>query len=126
MFIKEDICVDKKSLVNSTVAIFTLFAIINYHWPICWMICFIQFVRQSFPYWLSQRVIPYTYFRLRAHSGCGWSAEDAYSSYAPGPTFVYVRGLCCLTLDFVIAFWIMIVLHIGNFAILYVTYYTVY
>ena len=23
-----------------------------YHWPICWMICFIQFVRLSFPYWL--------------------------------------------------------------------------
>jgi hypothetical protein len=29
-----------------------LFTITNYHWPICWMICFIQFVRLSFPYWL--------------------------------------------------------------------------
>jgi hypothetical protein len=38
-----------------------LFAIINYHWPICWMICFIQFVRLSFQYWLWRRVIPYTW-----------------------------------------------------------------
>jgi hypothetical protein len=27
----------------------TLFAITNYHWPICWMISFIQFVRLSSP-----------------------------------------------------------------------------
>ena len=35
----------------------TLFAIANYHWPICWMICFIQFVRLSYPYWSWRRVI---------------------------------------------------------------------
>jgi hypothetical protein len=29
----------------------------NYHWPICWMITFIPFVRLSFSYWLWQRVI---------------------------------------------------------------------
>jgi hypothetical protein len=45
---------------NSMVAIMTLFAITNYHWPICWMICFILFVRLSFPYWLWRRVSPYT------------------------------------------------------------------
>ena len=52
--------------------------------------------------------------------GCDRSADDAYSSMAPGPTFAFVGGPCCPTLDFVIAFWIMIyVLHIVNFAILY-------
>jgi hypothetical protein len=30
----------------------TLFSITNYHWHICWMTCFIQFVRLSFPYWV--------------------------------------------------------------------------
>ena len=48
------------------------------------------------------------------------SAEDAYSSMASDPTFAFVGGLCCPTLDLEIAFWIMIyVLHIVNFAILY-------
>ena len=56
----------------------------------------------------------------RAHCGCDRSAEDAYSSMAPDPTFAFVGGPCCPTLDIVIAFWIMIyVLHIVNFAILY-------
>jgi transposase len=45
---------------NFTIGIMTLFAITNCHWPICWMICFIQLVRLSFPYWLWRRVIPYT------------------------------------------------------------------
>ena len=48
------------------------------------------------------------------------SAEDAYSSMALDPTFAFVGGPCCPTLDLVIVFWIMIyVLHIVNFAILY-------
>jgi hypothetical protein len=39
---------------------------------------------------------------------------------APDPTFAFVGGPWCPTLDFVIAFWIMIyVSHIVNFAILY-------
>ena len=39
---------------------------------------------------------------------------------APDPTFAFVGGPSCPTLDLVIAFWIMIyVLHIVNFAILY-------
>jgi hypothetical protein len=42
-----------------TVVIMTLFAIKNYHWPICWLICFMLFVRLSFPYWNWRRVIPY-------------------------------------------------------------------
>jgi hypothetical protein len=39
------------------------------------------------------------------------SAEDAYSSAAPDPTFAIVGGPCCPTLDFVIAFWNMITLY---------------
>jgi hypothetical protein len=39
---------------------------------------------------------------------------------APNPTFAFVGGLWCPTLDFVIAFWIMIyVSHIVNFVIWY-------
>jgi hypothetical protein len=53
-------------------------------------------------YWLWRRVIPYTWFRLRAHGGRDRSAEDAYPSWAPDPTFAFDRGLCCPTLDFVI------------------------
>jgi hypothetical protein len=76
---------------NFTVAIMTLFAITNYHWAIFWMVCFVPFVGLSFPYWLWRRVIPYTWFRLRAHGGCDRSAEDAYSSMAPDPTFALLR-----------------------------------
>jgi hypothetical protein len=96
---------------NFTVVIMTLFAITNYHWPICWMICFIQLVRLSFPYWLWRWVIPYTLFRLRVHGGCDRSAEDAYSSAAPDPTFTFVGDPCCSTLNFVITFWIMITFY---------------
>jgi hypothetical protein len=85
----------KSSFANSSVVIMTLFAITNYHWSICWMICFIQFFRQSFPYWLWRRVIPYTWFRQSAHGGCDRSAEDAYPSVAHDPTFAYVAGPCC-------------------------------
>jgi hypothetical protein len=35
---------------------------------------------------------PYTQFRLRANDGCNRSAEDAYSSATPDPTFTFVRG----------------------------------
>jgi hypothetical protein len=39
---------------------------------------------------------------------------------AHDPTFAFVGGPWCPTLDFVIAFWIMIyVSHIVNFAIMY-------
>jgi hypothetical protein len=54
----------------------------------------------------------------KVHGGFDRSAEDAYSSMTPDPTFAFVGGLCCLTLDFVFAVWIMItVSHIVNFAI---------
>jgi hypothetical protein len=46
-----------------------------------------------------------------AHGGCDRSAEDAYSSTAPDPTFAFVGDPCCPTLDFVIAFWIMITFY---------------
>jgi hypothetical protein len=89
----------------------TVFAITNYHWPICSMICFIQLVRLSFRYWFWRQVILYTWFGLRAHGGCDHSAEDTYSSAAPDPAFAFVEGPCCLTLDFVIAFWIIITFY---------------
>jgi hypothetical protein len=43
-----------------------------------------------------------------AHGGCDRSAEDAYTY---DPTLAFVGGLCCPTLDFVIAFWIMITIY---------------
>jgi hypothetical protein len=108
----------------------TLFRITNYHWSICWMICFIQFVRLSFPYWIWRRLFPYTYFRLRAHGGCDLSAEDAFllgtwsylricrRSVLPRNRFCRRSVLphtqfynCLLDYDYV--------LHIVNFAILY-------
>jgi hypothetical protein len=46
-----------------------------------------------------------------AQGGCDWSAGDAHSSAAPDPTFAFVGGPCCPTLDFVIAFWIMITFY---------------
>jgi hypothetical protein len=39
---------------------------------------------------------------------CDRSAEDAHSSAAPDPTFLFVGGTCCLTLDFLSDFWITI------------------
>jgi hypothetical protein len=47
----------------------------------------------------------------KAHGGCDRSAEDAYSSMAPDPNFAFVGGLCCLTLDFVFAIWILITFY---------------
>ena len=46
----------------------------------------------------------YTEFRPRAHDQC-----NAYSFVA---SFAFVRDPCCLTLNFVIAFWIMITFYI--------------
>jgi hypothetical protein len=46
-----------------------------------------------------------------AHGGCDLSAEDAHSSAAPDPTFAFVGGPCFPTLNFVIAFWIMIMFY---------------
>ena len=39
------------------------------------------------------------------------SAGDAHSSAAPDPAFAFVGGPCCPTLEFVIAFWIMITFY---------------
>jgi hypothetical protein len=39
------------------------------------------------------------------------SAEDAYSSVAPDPTFAFVGNPCWPILGFVIAFWIMITFY---------------
>ena len=40
----------------------------------------------------------------RAHDGCDRSAEDDYSSMAPGPAFAFVGGPCCPTLVFIYMF----------------------
>jgi hypothetical protein len=45
-----------------------------------------------------------------AHGGCDRSAEEAYSSAAPDPTFAFVGGPYCPTLDFIFTFWIMVTL----------------
>jgi hypothetical protein len=45
------------------------------------------------------------------HGGFDRSAEDAYSSWAPDPSLTFVGGLCCPTLDFVIAFWTMVTFY---------------
>jgi hypothetical protein len=46
-----------------------------------------------------------------AHRGRDRSAEDAYSSVTPDPTFAFVGGPCCPTLDFVFAFCITITFY---------------
>jgi hypothetical protein len=58
------------------------------------MICLSVFVRLSYPYWLWRRIIPYTWFLLRDHSGCNRPAKDAYSFAAHDPIFGVSRGLC--------------------------------
>jgi hypothetical protein len=85
---------------NSTVAI-QLQIITD---PIGWIICSMTFVRMSLPYWLWQQIILYIWFQLRAHGGCDRSAEGAYSSMAPYPTFTFVEGLCGPTPYFVLSF----------------------
>jgi hypothetical protein len=56
------------------------------------------------------------YWRLMFSSSKMYSkaqiSKDAYSSIAPDPTFAFVGGLPrCPTLDFVIAFWIVITFY---------------
>jgi hypothetical protein len=55
------------------------------------MICFIPFVRPSFPYWLCSTDNPVYLISTRVHVGCDRSAEDAYSSMAPDHTFQFVE-----------------------------------
>jgi hypothetical protein len=115
--------VSSHHFARSTVTIMTLFAFTNYHWLICWMICFILFVRLLFPYWLWQWVTnPVYQISSKAHGRCDRSAENSYSPAAPDPTLTFVEGLCCLKLDFVFTLWVTItVSHIVNFAAMYIT-----
>jgi hypothetical protein len=53
-------------------------------------------------------VNPVYLISTKAHGRCDRSAEDAYTSATPDPTFAVVGGLCCPILDFEFAFWIMI------------------
>jgi hypothetical protein len=45
--------------------------------------------------------------RLRDYGGCDRPAEDTYFSITPDPTFTFVGGLCCPTLEFVLCTCIM-------------------
>jgi hypothetical protein len=45
------------------------------------------------------------------HGKCDRSAEDAYSFTTPDPALVFVGGPCFTTIDFVIAFWILIAFY---------------
>jgi hypothetical protein len=45
------------------------------------------------------------------HGGSDQSVDDAYSSSAHDPTFLFVGNPCCPLLDFVIDFWIMITFY---------------
>jgi hypothetical protein len=79
----------------------TLFAITNYHWPICWMICFILFVSilaltTGNPVYListkgTRRVWPVSRGCLLLHG--------TWCYY----TFAFIGGPCCPTLHFVFA-----------------------
>jgi hypothetical protein len=102
------------------------FKLVVYFSSMCWIGFRVPGLTHRF--WL--RIVPLPNFATLnlttdiwngALGGCDWSAEDAYSSAAPDPTFAFAGGPCCPTLDFVIAFWITIALklHIVNFAILY-------
>jgi hypothetical protein len=62
----------------------------------------------------NREILKETSKKLRAQGGRDRSAEDAYSSAAPDPTFTFVEGPCRPTLDFVIAFWIMIAFCISK------------
>jgi hypothetical protein len=105
-------CRDIMNFANSTVVIMTLFAIINYHWPICWMVCFILFVSI-----LALTTGNHVYLvSTKAREGCNRSAEETYSFATPDPTFAFFGDP---TLDFVFAFWIMITFYTLTFAILY-------
>jgi hypothetical protein len=48
----------------------------------------------------------------RVHDWYYRSADEPYSSLAPDPSFAFVVGSCCLTLDFVFALWIMLTFDI--------------
>jgi hypothetical protein len=77
----------------------TLFAITNYHWPICRMIDFILFVRLSFSILAFTTGSPI--YLVSNKGGCDRPAENTYIFVAPDPAFAFLGGPCCPTLDFV-------------------------
>ena len=105
---------------NSTVVIMTLFAITNYHWPICLVICFIQFVRLSYPYTghddgLS-RIPNFDWGRTAGVTGQQRMLTHPWHLILPSHlsevhVALYSIWNCLLDYDYV--------LHIVNFAILY-------
>jgi hypothetical protein len=70
----------------------------------CWYLCIGPYVEWFVPFplldcrflvVLMMSNLVCTSFRLRSHSKCEWSSEDAYSSLAPDPTFDLVGGPSC-------------------------------
>jgi hypothetical protein len=99
-----------------------MFAITNYHWLICWMVCFIVFVRlEGFFFILALTTgNPVYLIPTKVYSGCDRSAEDAYSSnhlilpsHLSEVMLPYTRfRICPLDYDYI--------LHIVRFVILYI------
>jgi hypothetical protein len=109
LWIKFSTCrsVADSCLKSSFRKIMTLFANTIYHWPVCWTICFIPFLRMSFPYWLWWRVIPYTYFWLRAYGGC--EHMTVCSLLLGTRSYLHISGgPCCPSLDFVLRFGLLL------------------
>jgi hypothetical protein len=99
----------------------TLFAITNYHWPICWMICFILLLHCHFHTgFTTGNPVYLIIFRLRV----GFTGQQRIRTLPRHLilhcTFAFVGGPCCPTLNFVYCLLDYdCVLHIVNFAILY-------
>jgi hypothetical protein len=57
---------------------------------------------------LGQSRIGLPIFEMGLTAGVAGQQGNAHSSVAPDPTFTFTGGLCFPTLDFVIAFWIVL------------------
>jgi hypothetical protein len=103
----------------------TLFAITNYHWSICWMIRFIQFVWLSFIPALTTGNPVYQYLISTKGARWVWPVSRgcllllgtwSYLCICRRSVLPYTRFCYCL-LDYDYG------LHIVNFAILYIKHY---
>jgi hypothetical protein len=122
------VCMSLKSIVTGDNSFKLMFPIISFIW--CTYLFYTHLYYTWYEHWFWMRIFPFYLTRLTdfdcglfrlpnidtlilttdiwsgALGGCDQSAEDAYSSMAPDPTFAFVEGPCCPTLDFVIAFWL--------------------
>jgi hypothetical protein len=112
----------------------TLTAITNYHWPICWMTCFILCLRLSFPYWFWRQIVPnFEYLISIKGARRVWPVRRGcllfhgiwlYTFWTLPIDISYLRfvgGLCCLTLNFLYVGFIVITF---NTALTSPTYFT--